>query len=125
MASSEGGALKSVFGRLASGLKERRDDARTPVHGLVCDRGSVIDLSMRGMRLTSPRRWTEGQHRRIIITDGVRSAAIEARCVWCRQDGLFSHAVGLAFEEIDADAEDVLRHFERVCASGHAIGMRH
>ena len=29
-----------------------------------------------------------------------RSMTLEARCVWCRQEGLFNHLVGLAFDEI-------------------------
>jgi len=34
----------------------------------------------------------------LTISDGEDSVTIDARCVWCRQDGMFSHTVGVAFE---------------------------
>ena len=76
---------------------ERRAVERIAVKGLWCDRGHVIDLSPRGMRLRTYRRWPEGQVRAITVVDGAVSVPVEARCVWCRQEGMFSHLVGLSF----------------------------
>lgn len=98
---------------------ERRRDSRADVSGLWCDRGQVIDLSARGMRLTSLRRWAEGQIRRVSLTDGSRSVTLTARCVWCRQEGMFSHSLGLAFEPANAEEERMIA----AMASDHAIAQ--
>lgn len=96
---------------------ERRRSARKDVSGLWCDRGQVLDLSARGMRLVSLRRWAEGQLRRVSLTDGSRSVTLIARCVWCRQEGMFSHSLGLAFEPANAEEERTIA----AMASDHAI----
>lgn len=99
------------------GAVERRGHTRTDVGGLWCDRGQVVDLSARGMRLISLRRWAEGQIRRVSITDGRRSITVNARCVWCRQEGMFSHSMGLAFEPASAEDERTLT----AMAADHAV----
>lgn len=91
-------AIRSVLGRIAAA--DRRAVARARVQMMWCDRGSVIDLSPRGMRLSTTRRWQEGQRRRITICDTKRSITVEARCIWCNQEGLFSHHVGLSFDRV-------------------------
>lgn len=85
---------------LAAGA-ERRKERRVRVKGLLCDRGEVIDLSSKGMRLRVHRRWQEGQVRTLTIVDGEHSVPVEARCVWCRQEGMFAHVIGLAFQHTD------------------------
>ncbi len=88
---------------------ERRDTDRVKVKGLWCDRGQVIDLSERGMRLNTLRRWSEGYTRTITIVDGPNRICIDARVVWCRQISIFSHLVGLAFLNPTPEAAQVLR----------------
>lgn len=65
------------------------------------------------------RRWGEGQIRRITITDGKHSLTLAARCVWLRQDGLFSHSIGLAFEPASAAEERALAEM----ASDHSLAL--
>ncbi len=78
--------------------RERRRTDRVRVKGLICDRGEVIDLSTKGMRLRVHRRWNEGQVRTITVVEGEVSVPVEARCVWCRQESMFNHIIGLAFQ---------------------------
>lgn len=100
----------SQSGRTGGSLRaERRDSDRIKVKGLWCDRGQVLDLSERGMRLNTLRRWSEGFSRTITIVDGPDRATVEARVVWCRQIGSFSHLVGLAFIEPTPAAAQALR----------------
>lgn len=82
----------------ATANKDRRRATRTKVRGLLCDRGEIIDLSTKGMRLRVRWRWQESQIRAITIVDGDISVPVHARCVWCRQEGMFTHIVGLAFQ---------------------------
>ena len=107
----------SSAGKASKGTKraERRRATRTEVAGLWCDRGQVLDLSDRGLRITSPRRWSEGQIRNLTLSDSGGSVTLCARCVWCRQDSLFNHTVGLAFDQITDSQRDTL----------HAIAQRH
>lgn len=91
-------------------VRERRKARRLRVKGLICDRGEVIDLSTKGMRLRVHRRWNEGHVRTITIVTGEDSVPVEARCVWCRQEGMFSHVVGLAFQHTsEGDVERLAR----------------
>ncbi|MEM8834242.1 MAG: PilZ domain-containing protein [Planctomycetota bacterium] len=85
-------------GASSSPSASRRQSARSAVNSDVkCDHGEVIDLSHRGIRLRSRKRWHEGQIRQVAITaDGMR-LALEAQCVWSRQEGMFTHLLGLAF----------------------------
>lgn len=94
-------SIQSVIRWARTGFRERRVSSRRPVNGLWCDKGQVLDLSAQGVRLQSPRRWQEGRTCTVTIGDGESSLALEARCVWCRQDGLFSHQVGIVFEYAD------------------------
>ncbi len=88
---------------------ERRSAERLRVRGLWCDKGQVIDLSTAGMRLRVLRRWNEGHTRTITIVDEHALIPVQARCVWCRQEGLFAHVVGLAFDHVDDQHEAALR----------------
>jgi hypothetical protein len=87
---------------------ERRGAERLRVKGLWCDKGQIIDLSKSGMRIRVLRRWHEGQTRSITIVDDHDSAPVEARCVWCRQEGLFAHVVGLAFDGLTPEGAAAL-----------------
>ena len=60
------------------------------------------------MRLMVHRRWPEGASRTITIVDTPHSIPVTARCVWCRQQSLFSHVVGLAFENLTQDQVEAL-----------------
>ncbi|HBS29627.1 MAG TPA: hypothetical protein DEB06_09310 [Phycisphaerales bacterium] len=98
-------AARRALGRIE---QDRRATRRAPVSGLWCDRGQVIDLSTRGMRLMSFRAWGEGQRRRVTVADGKHSAELIARCVWSRQEGLFTHHIGLAFEGVTDEEQRAL-----------------
>ena len=103
---------------VATPARERRRADRVRVKGLLCDRGEVIDLSTKGMRLKVHRRWHEGHVRTITVVDGDASVPVEARCVWCRQEGMFNHVVGLAFQHTtERDVERL-----SLIASRHANG---
>jgi len=98
---------------------DRRSAARLAVRGLWCDKGQVIDLSARGMRLKVHRRWTEGRTRTLTIVDHGDAIPVVARCVWCRQEGLFAHHVGLAFDHVDDEtASAIERLAERHIVEG-------
>jgi hypothetical protein len=99
-------------------VRERRRARRIRVKGLICDRGEVIDLSTKGMRLRVHRRWNEGHVRTITIVDGESSVPVEARCVWCRQEGMFSHVVGLAFQHTDATDVQRLARITAIASAG-------
>ncbi|MEZ6212392.1 MAG: PilZ domain-containing protein [Phycisphaerales bacterium] len=99
-------SIQSVIRWARSGFRERRLSRRHAVNGLWCDKGQILDLSGMGLRLQSPRRWQEGRTCSLSMGDGDTSVTIEARCVWCRQDGLFSHQIGLVFEDIDPAASE-------------------
>lgn len=96
-------SLQSVIRWARSGFRERRVSRRHAVTGLWCDKGQVLDLSGMGLRLKSPRRWQEGRLCSVTLGDGDISICVEARCVWCRQDGLFSHQIGLLFERVEPE----------------------
>lgn len=102
------GTVSFLKSTLAKTRRERREHERALVRGVSCDRGRVVDLSSRGMRVTSARRWREGQRRVVSISNGTIRLSIEARCVWCRQDGMFSHAIGLAFDDPTPAQESML-----------------
>lgn len=91
--------------------ENRRAVPRVNTRGLIAEFGRVIDLSPRGMRLRSHRRWAEGQTRVVRLRIAEHSAEVTARCVWCRSDGLLCCLVGLAFEQID---EGTLRTLEAI-----------
>ena len=106
------GTAAAIAPKIPTGSRtgvERRTAKRIQVRGLLCDRGQVIDLSARGMRLLVHRRWPEGAERTITIVDSPHSIPITARCVWCRQESLFTHVVGLAFENLTHEQLEVLR----------------
>ncbi len=78
--------------------EDNRSVGRLQVDGLSCDRGRVIDLSIRGMRMRSRRGWGVGQRREVELVSGGTRLRLPARCVWARRDGIFSWTIGLAFE---------------------------
>ncbi len=100
--------------------QERRKAERVRVKGLICDRGEVIDLSTKGMRLRVHRRWNEGHVRTITIVDGGVCVPVEARCVWCRQESMFNHVVGLAFQHTTASDVEQLGQIAARHANGEA-----
>ncbi|MDX2114086.1 MAG: PilZ domain-containing protein [Planctomycetota bacterium] len=87
---------------------DRRAADRTPTSDVWCDQGRLIDLSPRGMRLTSRRRWRPGVVRKVTITDGGHSVTLDARCIWERHEGLFRHTIGLAFDRVAPEHEGML-----------------
>lgn len=110
-------SIQSVIRWARTGFRERRVSSRRPVSGLWCDKGQVLDLSAHGVRLQSPRRWQEGRTCTLTVGDGDASVTLEARCVWCRQDGLFSHQVGVMFENTEPDAVEQLARL----VAAHAV----
>ena len=106
--------------RAASEQEDRRVAPRTDVGGLWCDRGQIIDLSVRGMRLISPQRWSEGQILNVSISDEQDAATLVARCVWCRQEGLYNHAIGLAFDSVSDERSAAIRSMAQRHAAGNS-----
>jgi len=100
--------------------EENRAGARFRVFGLRSRFGELIDLSARGMRIRTTRRWHEGFTRRLTISSGSRSVTVDARCIWCRQDSMFSHTVGLAFEQVTPEQATVLWDLTRLHAEEKA-----
>jgi hypothetical protein len=100
-------------------VQERRDAKRKAVHGIWCDKGQVVDMSERGMRLTMQLRWQEGKTRKVTVSDESECVTLDARCVWCRQEGLFVHAVGVAFDGMSEEKAEILK---RVAGSGAGSG---
>ncbi len=88
---------------------ERRDDLRVDVEGgLRSDHGRVVDFSLHGVRILSDRRWEERVIHRVCISSANRTLVIDARCVWCRQEGLRDHLIGLIFDRVsEAQAETI------------------
>jgi len=101
----------SDHGMLPFRTAERRGEGRTVVADLTCDAGRIIDLSTRGMRLISRKRWRTGETRSLVLTDGSHSVTIDARCIWDRHDGVFQHTVGLAFDRVAPEHEGMLIRF--------------
>ncbi|MEM1165682.1 MAG: PilZ domain-containing protein [Planctomycetota bacterium] len=87
---------------------DRRQARRTDAGGIYSDHGRLIDLSTRGCRLRTVRRWAEGRRRVIRLRSGSIDLQVVARCVWCQQDRLMSHVVGLAFDEVEAHRRELL-----------------
>ncbi len=115
----EDSTFKDVVGRIGQSIKERRNSKRSSVHGIWCDKGQVVDMSERGMRLKMQRRWQEGKTRKVTVSDDSECVTLDARCVWCRQEGLFLHAVGVAFDEVPDEKAKILK---RVTASCNGAG---
>lgn len=105
------GLLESPAPIAAPPRRERRLTERVKVRGLWCDRGEAVDFSPRGMRLTVCRRWPEGMVRKIRLHLGDEVFEVSARCIWCRQDGMFTHSVGVAFDEIGEAARGALERW--------------
>lgn len=75
---------------------------------LLCNAGRVVDVSTRGMRLQSRRRWKPGQRRTITLIEGSVVVQVEAECVWCRKIGTLRHTIGLAFTTVTPDSAKLL-----------------
>ncbi len=75
---------------------------------LLCNAGRVVDVSTRGMRLQSWRRWKPGQRRSITLIEGSVVVRVEAECVWCRKIGTMRHTIGLAFTTVTPDSAKLL-----------------
>jgi len=98
---------------------QQRTSGRLHVEGLTCDRGRIIDLSVRGMRVRCKRGWVVGQRRDVTLASARTRLRLPARCVWARHDGFFSWTVGLAFDGATPDqlrdvAELALIHAARL-----------
>lgn len=98
---------------------QQRTSGRLHVEGLTCDRGRIIDLSVRGMRVRCKRGWIVGQRREVTLASPRVRLRLPARCVWARRDGFFSWTVGLAFDGATPDqlrdvAELALIHAARL-----------
>jgi hypothetical protein len=75
---------------------------------LLCNAGRVVDVSTRGMRLQSWRRWKPGQRRSITLIEGSAVVRVEAECVWCRKIGTMRHTIGLAFTTVSPESAKLL-----------------
>ncbi len=99
------------FAALSDTVADDRNARRvrgTAVKELSCNHGRVIDVSTRGMRLQTRRKWKAGQRRVITLCEDTLCVRIEAECVWCRKIGTFKHTIGLAFTTVSPESADLL-----------------
>ncbi|MBL0922038.1 MAG: PilZ domain-containing protein [Phycisphaerales bacterium] len=106
-------------------LGDHRVAGRVHVEGLSCDRGRIIDLSVRGMRLLRRRAWAPGRKGHVTLMSVGARLTLPARCVWSRRDGMFAWTVGLAFdgatpEQLRTVGELALIHAARLDSRRHA-----
>jgi hypothetical protein len=116
--------IQGHTGRSTTDPGERRDSDRLKTVGVLCNRGRVIDLSTRGMRLRTFRRWKEGQRRIITLSDEHARVTLEAKCVWVRPvaNGTpFQRVVGLCFEHAIPEQERALAKLAET--HNGAVGM--
>lgn len=116
--------IQGHTGRSATDPGERRDSDRLKTVGVHCNRGKVIDLSTRGMRLRTFRRWKEGQRRIVTLFDEHSRVTLEAKCVWVRPlaNGTpFQRVVGLCFEHAIPEQERALTRLAET--HNGAVGM--
>lgn len=117
-------SIQGHTGRAAGDPNERRDADRLKTVGVRCNRGAVVDLSTRGMRLRTFRRWKDGQRRIITLFDGHSRVTLEAKCVWVRPiaNGMpFQRVVGLCFEHAIPEQERALARLAET--HNGAVGM--
>lgn len=113
--------IQGHTGRCASDPGERRDSDRLKTVGVMCNRGKVIDLSTRGMRLQTWRLWKDGQRRIVTVYDEQSRVTLEAKCVWVRPLGPFRRVVGLCFEHAIPEQERALATLAQT--HNGAVGM--
>ena len=115
--------IKGHTGRSSDDPGERRDADRLKIVGVRCNRGMVVDLSTRGMRLRSWswRRWKPDDRRIITLFDDHARVTLEARCVWVRPAGFMRKVVGLCFEHTVAEQDRALAKLAE--AHNGAVGM--
>jgi hypothetical protein len=78
------------------------------VRELSCNMGRVVDVSTRGMRLQSRRKWKAGQRRVVTLCEDTLCVRVEAECVWCRKVGALKHTIGLAFTTVSPESAELL-----------------
>mgnify|MGYP001371450857 CR=1 FL=1 len=116
--------IQGHTGRSPADPSERRDSDRLKTVGVHCNRGKVIDLSTRGIRLRTFRRWKEGQRRILTLSDEHSRVTLEAKCVWVRPaaNGTpFQRVVGLCFEHAIPEQERALAKLAET--HNGAVGM--
>lgn len=113
--------ILGLTGRDATDPRERRDSDRLKTVGVQCSRGRVVDLSTRGMRLKTWRRWKEGQRRLVTLSDPTTRVTLEGKCVWVRKVSLFRSLVGVCFEHAIPEQERALANL--VETHNGAVGM--
>lgn len=91
-------------------MPERRTSQRTLTAPITCNRGTIIDLSINGMRLRSRLPWGEGTQRRITLKHNGAAVSLWAECVWRRKDAPFQHITGLAFVNPSDDARTFIQN---------------
>ena len=99
--------------------RDERRESRQRVLGVECNRGRVLDISSRGMRVLTHTRWREGEMLPVTLRCGAMRITTPARCVWARREGWFSWLIGVAFEH----ATDEQRRRVGDIASAHTQRM--
>lgn len=113
--------IQGHTGRHTTDPSERRDSDRLKTVGVRCNRGVVVDLSTRGMRLRTWRTWKNSQRRLITIFDEHARVTVEAKCVWVKPLGPFRRVVGLSFEHAVPEQERALAKLAET--HNGAVGM--
>lgn len=95
---------------------------RVRVEGLTCNRGRIIDLSIRGMRVRACGTWAPGEHKAVTLRSAGTTLTLPATCVWSRREGIMRWTIGLSFESATPDqlrvvGEMALAHSARLDAA--------
>ena len=73
-----------------------------------CNRGRVVDFSIRGVRLACLRAWAPGVRKPLRFEYFDTEIEIEAEAVWCRRSSPFRHTVGIRYVGVNAQAASAL-----------------
>jgi hypothetical protein len=87
------------FDKLHSRPNARRISGRLVQEGLGSSLGPVLNLSVHGARIATSRPYTG--KRTICLTDGQSKIDVNARVIWSRRKGWFSHEIGVQFLDMD------------------------
>ncbi len=80
---------------------ERRDSDRYAVRNLVCDAGTVVDLSAEGASLERHTAWPVGTTRLVTIRGGAQQVRVEAECVRSDSSTPDLYHLGLRFLNLE------------------------
>ena len=105
-ATDNSSAIQRASENTLSGPQDRTA-VRLKVEFLKCNLGSVVDLSLGGLRVLSWRR-LRGRHL-VKLYNAENGVRMEAEVRRCERVGFCKHQVGLEFVDVEPEAADALR----------------